>query len=222
LTRPSDYLANAARAIEAGLPKEEALKAMTIYPAQIFGVGEQLGSIEKGKIANLIIASGDIFARDTKVRHIFVDGKYFVAKAPEQTQRPGTFAGGGGRRGGPGGAPGNAPPQTENTGGETGGIAAGSWTLTVNSPRGEMKMTANLLQSGGSVSGDLVLPFGAAPITKGSIQGNQIELEYTINTPNGQTMNGTLKGKIEGNSISGQMGMMGRNSDFTGTKTPKE
>jgi imidazolonepropionase-like amidohydrolase len=222
LTRPTDYIANAARAIEAGLPKEEALKAMTIYPAQIFGVSEQLGSIEKGKIANLIIASGDVFARDTKVKHIFVDGKYFAAKAPEQTQRPGNFAGGGGRRGGPGGAPGNAPPQTENAGGEAGGIAAGSWSLTVNSPRGEMKMTANLLQSGGSVSGELVLPFGAAPITKGSIQGNEIELEYTINAPNGQTMNGTLKGKIEGNSISGQMGMMGRNSDFTGTKTPKQ
>ena len=43
-----------------------------------------------------------------------------------------------------------------------------------------------------------------------------------ISTPNGQTMNGTLKGKIEGNNISGQMGMMGRNSDFTGSKTPKE
>ncbi|MEP7339217.1 MAG: amidohydrolase family protein, partial [Acidobacteriota bacterium] len=98
LTRPSDYLANAARAIEAGLPKEEALKAMTIYPAQIFGVSEQLGSIEKGKIANLIVASGDIFAKDTKVKHIFVDGKYFIAKAPEPSRPGGTFAGGG-RRG---------------------------------------------------------------------------------------------------------------------------
>lgn len=85
-----------------------------------------------------------------------------------------------------------------------------------------MKMTANLQQSGGSVSGEISLPFGAAPITKGLISGNDIELEYTINTPNGQTMNGKLKGKIEGNTISGQMEMMGRNSDFTGAKTPKE
>lgn len=228
LARSSDYLVNAARAIESGLPKEEALKALTIYPAQIFGVSEQLGSIEKGKIANLIVTSGDIFARDTKVKHIFVDGKYFVAKAPEQTQRPGgTFAGGpggpgGGRRGGgPGGAPGNAPP-AESAAGSSGGLASGAWALTVNSPRGEMKMTANLQQSGGSVSGEISLPFGAAPITKGLISGNDIELEYTINTPNGQTMNGKLKGKIEGNTISGQMEMMGRNSDFTGAKTPKE
>ncbi len=227
LTRPSDYLVNAARAIEAGLPKEEALKALTIYPAQIFGVSEQLGSIEKGKIANLIVTSGDLFARDTKVKHIFVDGKYFVAKAPEQTQRPGgAFAGGpggpgGGRRGG-GGAPGNAPPSSESPSGDASGIATGLWTLTTNSSRGEMKMTANLQQNGGSVSGEITLPFGTVPITKGLISGNEIELEYTINTPNGQTMNGKLKGKIEGNAISGQMEMMGRNSDFTGAKTPKE
>lgn len=214
LARPADFIVNAARAIEAGLPKDEALKAMTIYPAQIFGLGEQLGSIEKGKIANLVIAGGDLFAKDTKVKHVFVDGKPFEIKAAE-TPRPGGPPSGGGRGGGrPGGT---TPP--ENAGA---GLAAGSWTLTVNSPRGEMKMTANLQQNGEAVTGELNLPFGAAPITKGSVKGNEVELEYTISTPNGQTMNGTLKGKIEGNAISGQMGMMGRNSEFTGSKTPKE
>lgn len=222
LARPADFLVNAARAIEAGLPKDEALKAMTIYPAQIFGLSEQLGSIEKGKIANLVIASGDLFARDTKIKHVFVDGKPFEIKAAETPQRPGgAFAGGaggpgGGRVGGRAGG-GTIPPESAGA-----GLAAGSWTLTVNSPRGEMKMTANLQQNGETVTGELNLPFGAAPITKGSIKGNDIELEYTVSTPNGQTMNGTLKGKIEGSSISGQMGMMGRNSDFTGSKTPKE
>ncbi|MBP6823031.1 MAG: amidohydrolase family protein [Acidobacteria bacterium] len=221
LARPADFVANAARAIEAGLPKDEALKAMTIYPAQIFGLSEQLGSIEKGKIANLIVTSGDLFAKDTKVKHVFVDGKYFEPKA-EAPQRPGGFAGGpgGGRPGGrgPGGAAG-APPSESSSGS---GLAAGSWTLTVASPRGEMKLTANLQQNGEAITGELNLQFGAAPITKGTIKGNEIELEYTISTPNGQTMNGTLKGKIDGASISGQMGMMGRNSDFTGSKTPKE
>ncbi|MDX2041730.1 MAG: amidohydrolase family protein [Acidobacteriota bacterium] len=216
LARPADFLVNAARAIEAGLPKDEALKAMTIYPAQIFGLSEQLGSIEKGKIANLVIASGDLFARDTKIKHVFVDGKPFEIKVVETPQRPGSPMAGGGRGGGrPGG--GTTPPEAAGA-----GLAAGSWTLTVNSPRGEMKMTANLQQNGEAITGELNLQFGAAPITKGSIKGNEIELEYTLSTPNGQTMNGTLKGKIDGTSISGQMGMMGRNSDFTGSKTPKE
>lgn len=217
LSRPSDYIVNAGRAIEAGLPKEEALKALTIYPAEIFGLSEQLGSIEKGKIANLIVTSGDLFARDTRVKHVFIDGNHYEPKAPETPQRPGGAFGG--RGGGRGPAGGGAPP---NQASAEGGLAAGSWVLTVNSPRGEMKLTANLVQNGESVSGEMTLPFGAAPITKGSIKGNDIELEYTVTTPNGQTMNGTLKGKIEGGSISGQLGMMGRNSDFTGAKTPKQ
>ncbi|MFN0112708.1 MAG: amidohydrolase family protein [Blastocatellia bacterium] len=224
LARPTDFIANAARAIEAGLSKDEALKAMTLYPAQLFGLGEQLGSIEKGKIANLIVTSGDIFAKDTKVKHVFVDGKYFEIKA-EAPQRPGGFGGpgGGAPAGRPGGRGAGAPSETSTASSSGGaGLAAGSWTLTVASPRGEMKMTANLQQNGEAITGELNLQFGAAPITKGSIKGNEIELEYTISTPNGQTMNGALKGKIDGSSISGQMGMMGRNSDFTGSKTPKQ
>lgn len=216
LARPADFVANAARAVEAGLPKDEALKAMTIYPAQLFGLAEQLGSIEKGKLANLIVTSGDILAKDTKVKHVFVDGKHFEIKAAEP-QRPGGPMAGGGRGPGGGRAAGVA-----SSGDAGAGLAAGSWTLTVASPRGEMKMTANLQQNGEAITGELNLQFGAAPITKGSIKGNEVELEYTLSTPNGQTMNGTLKGKIDGNSISGQMGMMGRNSDFTGSKTPKQ
>ena len=217
LARPADFIANAARAVEAGLPKDEALKAMTIYPAQLFGLAEQLGSIEKGKLANLIVTSGDILAKDTKVKHVFVDGKHFEIKAEAAPRPGGPMAGGRGPGGGRA-----AGAASSGDAGAGAGLAAGSWTLTVASPRGEMKLTANLQQNGEAISGELNLPFGAAPITKGSIKGNEIELEYTITTPNGQTMNGTLKGKIEGNSISGQMGMMGRNSDFTGSKTPKE
>lgn len=107
LTRPSDILVNAGRAVEAGLPKEEAIKALTIYPAQIFGLSEQLGTVEKGKIANLIVATGDLFARDTKIKYTFVDGKQFVNKAPEIGP-----AGPGGRPGGR--RPGADSNETEN------------------------------------------------------------------------------------------------------------
>ncbi|MBO0797612.1 MAG: amidohydrolase family protein [Blastocatellia bacterium] len=109
LARPQDFIINAGRAIDAGLPKEEAIKAMTIYPAQIFGLSEQLGSIEKGKIANLVIATGDIFKKETKVKNVFIDGKLLDIKPPE-TQRPGGALAGGGRRGGNASA--NAAPAT--------------------------------------------------------------------------------------------------------------
>lgn len=83
LSKPQDYIANISRAIDAGLSKEEALKALTIYPAQIFGLSEQLGSLEAGKIANIVIADGDIFKKETKVKKVFVDGKVFDIKVPE-------------------------------------------------------------------------------------------------------------------------------------------
>lgn len=207
LLRPADFIANAARAIEAGLPKEEALKALTIRPAEIFGVNEQLGSIERGKIANLIVTTGDLFDRNSRIRHVFVDGKRYEVRAPEPARRgPDTVAAGASTAAGVS---------------ASGGIAAGAWSLSVTTPRGAMQLTANLQQKGTAISGTINLPFGAAPIARGSLSGTEIELEFTINTPNGETMNGSLRGKIDGSAISGQVDMMGRSSEFTGTKTPR-
>lgn len=58
-----------------GLPKEEALKAVTIYPAQIFGIDKLVGSLETGKIANLIVTDGDPLELRTRVKHMFINGK---------------------------------------------------------------------------------------------------------------------------------------------------
>ncbi|MBS1787042.1 MAG: amidohydrolase family protein [Acidobacteria bacterium] len=58
-----------------GLPKDEALKGVTIYPAQIFGVDKIVGSIEAGKLANLVITDGDILEFRTKVKQMFIAGR---------------------------------------------------------------------------------------------------------------------------------------------------
>jgi imidazolonepropionase-like amidohydrolase len=57
-----------------GLPKEEALKAVTIYPAEIWGVADKIGSIEIGKVANLIVTDGDPLEILTQVKHLFING----------------------------------------------------------------------------------------------------------------------------------------------------
>jgi imidazolonepropionase-like amidohydrolase len=75
LTNISDLLANANRAIENGLSPTDALRAFTIWPATIFGVENQLGSIETGKIANLTITRGDLFDRNSRIAHVFIDGR---------------------------------------------------------------------------------------------------------------------------------------------------
>ena len=73
---PSDFVRNAARTVkEGGLTPEAALKAMTIDAARIAGAADRVGSIEQGKIANLVITDGDIFEANTRVRHVFIDGR---------------------------------------------------------------------------------------------------------------------------------------------------
>jgi imidazolonepropionase-like amidohydrolase len=75
LTNMSDLLVNANRTIENGLNPADALKAFTIWPATIFGVENQLGSIETGKIANLTVMRGDLFDRNSRIAHVFIDGR---------------------------------------------------------------------------------------------------------------------------------------------------
>lgn len=57
-----------------GMGREEALKAVTIVPAEIFGVADKLGSIEQGKSATLFICDGDPFETKTQVSAVFIDG----------------------------------------------------------------------------------------------------------------------------------------------------
>jgi imidazolonepropionase-like amidohydrolase len=58
-----------------GLPRDEALKAVTLYPAQIMNVADRLGSIEPGKLANLVVTDGDLLDARTHVRYLFIAGR---------------------------------------------------------------------------------------------------------------------------------------------------
>ncbi len=72
-SRTTAYEAGMATAY--GLDEGDALKAMTLYPAEIFGVGDQLGSIEVGKVANLIVTDGDPLEITTGVHHVIIKGQ---------------------------------------------------------------------------------------------------------------------------------------------------
>lgn len=76
------------KAIDAGLQTSDAIRAMTLAPAEIYGVESRIGSIEKGKIANLVVADGDLFADETKIKYVFVDGRKFEPQPPEPAPRP--------------------------------------------------------------------------------------------------------------------------------------
>ncbi|MGO8813054.1 MAG: amidohydrolase family protein [Terriglobia bacterium] len=84
---PKDALKDVRKAIDAGTAPDAALRAFTLSPAEILGVGDRLSSIEPGKIANLVVADGDQMADlivtdgdplaiPTQVRYLFINGEF--------------------------------------------------------------------------------------------------------------------------------------------------
>lgn len=65
---------HAAMAAAFGLPREEALRAVTLHPARILGVGDRLGSLEPGKIADLVVTDGDLLDVTTRVEQVWIGG----------------------------------------------------------------------------------------------------------------------------------------------------
>jgi imidazolonepropionase-like amidohydrolase len=144
ITNWGDWLGNARRAVENGLSAEQALRAMTLGSAEILGVADRLGTLEAGKIANLTVASGDLFAEGTRVTHVFVDGV--------PTEIPAPAAGAAGR----GGAP--ARPGAD-----------GQWTMAVEVDGQRGNITLSLVQGREQLYGFFGGDFGSGEITQGVI-----------------------------------------------------
>ena len=189
MTNISDYLANAAKAIENGLAREEALRALTINAAEILGVGDRLGTIEVGKIANLTITRGDLFDRRTRIAHVFIDGQPVDLKpVPADVQRAGA------------------------------GVS-GTWALNVNLGEGEQSITLALQQEGESLRGSIQGPLGSAQIANASVSpSGDLRFTAPV-TIGGQTTEATFTGTITGNRMSGTAQTVGGSpATFTGTR----
>jgi len=141
-----DFLANVRRAVTAGLTEEQALRAMTTTPAQLFGVADRLGTLEAGRIANLTITKGDLFAAGTTVSQLFIDGEPVTVVA--------------------------APPASPATGGGRGarpGALDGQWTARLAFDGAEHDVTFTLRQDGAAVAGVLEGAFGSAELMGGTV-----------------------------------------------------
>jgi imidazolonepropionase-like amidohydrolase len=198
-TNMSDYLAGASKTVEGGLSKEAALRAMTLGAAEILGVADRMGSIETGKIANLTIARGDIFDKNTRVTHVFVDGTMFENKTPA-----------------------TPPTAQQRATGPTSAPAApsigGTWSLNIDIPGQPVSVTAEIKQEGSNLTGTLQTPFGPAQITSGTVSAEGFSFKALVNV--GQAMEVTFTGKITGNQMSGVVNSPQGDAPFTGTKNP--
>jgi imidazolonepropionase-like amidohydrolase len=201
LTNLGEFLANANKAVENGLSKENALKAMTLDAAEILGVADRLGSIEKGKIANLVVTRGDILARDKAITHVFVDGKLFEQRPP--AARP-TGAGTG---------TGTAP---------TAGVAqvAGTWNITIDAQGQSLPVTLTFQQQGSKLTGTMnAQMLGSSEVKNGEVTADGFRFDTTVNF-GGQSLELVVSGKVTGNQVSGTVTTPMGPASFSGTKVP--
>ncbi len=84
LADPKTFRANVARAIARGLPADEALAAVTTVPARLLGLGDRLGTLAPGKIADLTVTRGDLFGERSRVAEVWVDGNRYEVPKPEE------------------------------------------------------------------------------------------------------------------------------------------
>lgn len=190
MTNIADFSANLLRAIENGLAREDALRAVTIWPAEILGVSDRLGTIETGKIANLVVTRGDLFDRNRTIAHVFIDGR-------PVDLRP-------------------APPSGIVT---AGALATGTWTLNVNLGSGDIAATLVVQQEGERLRGSMQGGLGAGEIANASAgPGGDVRFSVPV-TFEGQTTEATFSGRMTGNEMQGTVTVVGRApGSFTGTR----
>lgn len=247
LTSWNDFLSNAVKTTENGLSREDAVRAMTLNAAEIFGVADRLGSIEPGKIANLTVVRGDFFGKDRFISHVFVDGRLYEQKAPSPPRPPSPAPNAAPNSNVPRpnsqvqnpenpnpnnpSNPSNQPiPQPTQAPAASPANApakvptdavniAGNWTLNFDIPNQPVSGTANFTQEGNRLSGTITTPFGSTPIENGEITGDTIR--FTVRpTLGGQTLDISFSGKVSGSQMSGMIDTQQGAVNFTGSKNP--
>ena len=193
-----DFIPNVRKAIAAGLPANVALESVTIRAAELAGAGEILGSIEAGKIANLVISNGDILSDSARVSGVFVDGiRYEVAPPPAARTAGGNGAG-------------NVPPAQ----------VGGTWAMNMTSPQGPMDITMTITQSGTSFSGTMTSMMGTNDISEGQITGRTATWSMNLQF-GGQSITLSYRGEVDGNRMTGtaELGSFG-SATFTAERKP--
>ncbi|HSY33587.1 MAG TPA: amidohydrolase family protein [Verrucomicrobiae bacterium] len=188
LTTPQDVLKAVKKSIDAGLPADAALRALTLSAAEIYGVSDRMGSIEVGKIANLVVTDGDLFDEKTKIKMVFVDGRRFEAHQPEKPKDP---------------------PK---------GDISGKWKLAFNTPHGPEEATADLsMEKDGTISGTVTSSRGTGSILNGYASADKFSFSINIPIE-GNPLDVTFSGTFDATSMKGLVSVTGFSTDFTGTK----
>ena len=197
-TTLGDFFVNAGKTVENGLSRDVAIRSMTLGSAEILGVGDRLGSIETGKIANLTVVKGDLFGKDRFVSNVFVDGRPFEQKVPT-AERPRPPAGGG-----------PAPAIAQ---------VGGNYAITIDVPGQQLPGTLALTQQAAVLTGSLQTQLGSSPIKDGKVTAEGFSFAATVEF-GGAQIEIIVKGSVTGNEIKGTIDSPQGTLPFSGTRNP--
>ena len=173
--KASNIQANLRRMIKAGLTEDQALAALTINAAELLGLGDRLGSIDNGKIANLVISDKPYFTEKAKVRYVFVDGQPFKQEVKEAKKSDGKAD------------------------------ILGTWSVTVETPQGKNVTTVTFTKDGsgfaGKVSGGMI----PAPIDmkKVDLDGTSLKYSYSFTMGGSQQISVDVDATVDGDTYTG-------------------
>ena len=185
---PASFIAGIRKSIEKGLSEEAALRAVTLSPAQIFGVDRQIGSLDRGKIANVFVSDKKFFEREAKVTHLLIDGRLVSLPKEEPDE------------------------EAEES------PLAGTWNLLVRAPEGEISIQVVLQVEGTRLTGTYSGDRGSGDISEGSVSGNDVEFTITTRAePAAETSDWRFDGTLAEGRLSGSVTTTLGTFQFTGS-----
>jgi imidazolonepropionase-like amidohydrolase len=191
--KTGDIRGNLRKMIKAGLTEDQALAALTTTPAQLLGVSDLLGSVDAGKVANLVVTRKPYFDEKSVVHYVFVNGilyKMDLAAAKKEAAKA---------------------------------AIEGEWTVISETPQGKTEALLTIKKEGtqlaGTVSGDF-LP-QPVPLTAITFENNVLKFSFGMNQ-DGRDIKVAVEAKVEGATFKGEATLdSGDKLPVQGQKKPK-
>jgi len=191
--KPKDIQANLRRMIAAGLSEDAALTALTVTPAKLLGLYDRMGTVDNGKMANLVVSDKPYFNEKAKVRYVFVDGNLYKMEAKESKKADAKV------------------------------IAKGNWSYTTQTSQGTGSGKIVINENNGNYSGTITSAATNVPneLRNVTVDGNTLSFSYDYSM-GGSTLKIDVTVKIDGDSFDGTL-TAGSHGSFSikATRDPK-
>jgi hypothetical protein len=184
--KAGDFSKNVTTMIENGLSVETALKALTTQPATLLGIGKYCGTVEVGKMANVIVSTKPLFEKEAAIKYMIVEGNLFAYEIKEKKKPTGK------------------PTDHVST-----SLLGGKWAFTVDMPDEKENGEFDFTDSQGSMTGTITsenITTGNNELENIVIEGNTASFTFDMDM-GGQMVEITFDIKIDGETFEGTVSM---------------